>query len=159
MVNITSDHAVRTEQLHVCRAQWRRCIWMRTCCSTSPRLRLEIRSWASLPPLLPSSSSLFPFPSLLFSVYPLIFYPFCSSPHPFTFSSDKLLFYFFLHVVGCTASAPSASLSSLIAFRSSLSFCLDPSLSCLCVSDSLSCSYLWSDYEPYHGIIESHGRY
>lgn len=81
-VRISCLYAVWAEHLDVCRAEWRRCIQLRMCCSTSSRLNVEIRSGASLSPLLSSSSSVFLFP--LFSC-PLIFHSLCSNPHPYFF--------------------------------------------------------------------------
>lgn len=45
-----SLHVAGTEQLDVCGAERRHCIWLPTCCSTSPRLSGEIRSRACLSP-------------------------------------------------------------------------------------------------------------
>lgn len=121
-------------------AEWRH--WLPTCCSTSLRLSAEIRSRACLSPLLPSSSASSP---LLLSACPLVYY-LCGPAHsptipPVTVSS---WYVFCLNVAECKSQNPNPSSSLYLPLPSA----------------SLSlCSYLWSDYEAYHGISESHGMY
>lgn len=118
-----SIHVAWTEQLYVCGAEWRHYVWLPSCCSTSPRLSSEIRSQASVSPLLLSSS---PYSSLILSACPLIFY-LSMVAHILMLSpvTDSL---FFQSLVFMQPSAKPkhlpASLFSMIKFHSSPSFSL-----------------------------------
>lgn len=96
-----SLHVAGTEQLDVCGAERRRCIWLPTCCSSSPRLSGEIRSRACLSPSfhLPLHTPLsFCLLGPSFSTSP--------APHPYPSSGgifSSLLSIFCLHAAECKA--------------------------------------------------------
>lgn len=129
----------------------------------SPRLSGEIRSRARAPPSSSSSFHLPPHSPLSLCL--------CSSPPLFFYLSTPA------HILTPPPVTDSFFIFSTFCLHTDLSICLHPSpllwLYFIPLHPSLSlsipsplsflflslCSYLWSDYEAYHGISESHGMY
>lgn len=128
--------------------EWRHCIWLLTCCSTSPRLSGKIRSRASLPPSfhLPLHS-----PLSFCLLAPLFFYlPAQACIPTLSPATDSFLIF-----PSSAFMQPKPLLSPLIAFHPSLY--LLSLLSPLCLS--LYAHICDQIIRAYHGIRKSHGMY